>query len=90
MFPNDYFCFAWRYFPASGLRLREDGRLVNISTEGDSWSSSSRDGASVQGAKLYFTTTNVNPLGYTYRAYCYPVRCVQELTWPFYIIRNIL
>ncbi|WP_455592576.1 hypothetical protein [Bacteroides sp.] len=52
---------------------------MNVGTEGDNWSSSSRGSGTIQGAKLNFNVSNVNALNNTNRGNCYPVRCVQEL-----------
>lgn len=64
-------------FPASGLRAREDGRLLKLGLDGNGWASSACGSTDFQGAKLGFVANSILPLDYTSRAYCYPVRCVQ-------------
>lgn len=77
---NDCLCFAAvAYFPASGLRREINGAFLNVGFEGDSWSSSSCGFSDVYGARLYFDLSLMFPSGGIIRAFCFPVRCVQEL-----------
>ncbi len=76
---------------ATGYRHRETGALTNVGTEGDVWSSSSRYAGSNNAGNLNFTSSNVNPLNNTNRAYGLSVRCVQHLRRAvFYLFRRAL
>jgi len=66
---------------AAGYRRSDTGALNVVGANGYAWSSSSYGGSTYayRAGNLDFNSTNVNPLGYTYRANAFPVRCVQHL-----------
>ena len=69
--------------PASGLRNYMSGDLGVVSAYGYAWSSSPSWGSSNAG---YFElrASGVLTLGDVYRAYAFPVRCVQHLQAAFF------
>ena len=69
---------ATDFYPASGCRNSNSGGLTNVGTGGYAWSSSPNSASSVYGSNLNFSSSLVNPEGGNYRAYGFPVRCVQE------------
>ena len=79
MLLSDCLFVSWCYFPASGLRWREQGMLYAVGTEGNSWSAAAFGYTNIRGTYLYFYSDSVTPLYCTYRAHSFPVRCVQEL-----------
>ncbi|MCM1150791.1 MAG: hypothetical protein NC322_01970 [Alistipes senegalensis] len=70
---------------ASGLRNNTTGDLWGVGTNGYAWSSSPTSGSANAGY-LDFNPTNVNPLNNNNRAYGFPVRCVQHLQEPLFIL----
>jgi len=63
------------------LRERSSGALVNVGTEGDSWSASPNAAGSGNAGYLNFNSNgNVNPLNGNYRSYGFPVRCARGFT----------
>ena len=62
------------FFPASGFRFDNSGRLSSVGSNGGHWSSSPSSGS----YHLSFSQYNVNPSYNTYRAAGFPVRCVKE------------
>lgn len=65
---------AW--YPASGCRGVASGASAGVGYNGYYWSASA--GSNTLARYLYFLSTLVNPQNYSYRAYGFPVRCVQE------------
>ena len=63
------------FFPASGFRFDNSGRLSSVGSNGGHWSSSP---SSLGSYYLSFSPYNVNPSYNTYRANGFPVRCVKE------------
>ena len=68
-----YNVMAW--FPATGHRYRVSGALTNVGSIGCYWSSSV---SGTNAIRLRFNMSVVNLNSPYYRAYGYPVRCVQE------------
>ena len=65
-------------YPASGCRASDSGGLVNVGSGGYAWSSSPHLASGVRGSLLDFYSSGVYPEGSYYRAFGFPVRCVQE------------
>ena len=65
---------AW--YPASGYLDYGDGALNGVGSLGFCWSASPN--SQTDGYNLYFHSSFVNPSVSDYRAYGFPVRCVQE------------
>ncbi len=65
------------YFPASGWRTRQAGRLLSVGAEGRSWGTSLLGIGSIYGSNLYFTSDSLLPLSTHGRCNGEPVRCVQ-------------
>ncbi len=63
---------------ASGSRTSHSGGLYSVGAGGYAWGSSPTSASSVLGSNLFFTSSSVNPEGYSNRSYGFPVRCVQE------------
>jgi hypothetical protein len=63
-------------YPASGFRYRESGAFNDTASYGCTWSCAV---AGVYGCFLGFNSTSVSPMNSNYRAYGFPVRCVQNL-----------
>lgn len=66
------------FLPAAGLRSGSTGELAYTSTYGCYWSSSPYYGGLTNAGRLYFSSSNVNPLYGNNRAYGFGVRCVQD------------
>ena len=62
--------------PASGYLNNSNGTLNNVGSNGYYWSATPYSQSS--GYNLRFGSSNVNPAYSSYRAYGFPVRCVQE------------
>ena len=65
-------------YPASGHRASGSGGLGSVSTSGFFWSNSSLSATSMHGSSLDFYSNSINPENFYYRAFGFPVRCVQE------------
>ena len=65
------------YFPASGARLNGTGTYYGLGVSGYDWSTSGIGSSSIYGAYLYISSAWNSPLISAYRAYGFPVRCVQ-------------
>ena len=63
-------------FPASGVRINNDGSLVSVGNNGYYWSAV--PGSSDYGCDLFFYSGYVNPLGYVNRAFGFVARPVSE------------
>ena len=67
------------FLPAAGCRTRDTGALsTNVGTAGYVWSSSSRYAGDVNAGYLNFSSSHVNPLNWSDRAYGFSVRCVRN------------
>ena len=66
------------FYPASGFRNSGSGSLIVVSTYGYAWSNSANSTTSVGGTSLSFSSSDMHPEHYDYRASGFPVRCVQE------------
>ena len=64
------------WFPAAGYRLGDDGSMYYVGSNGRYWSASPY--GENRGYYLYFLSGYVDPAYYSYRAYGFSVRCVQE------------
>ena len=64
------------WFPAAGYRLSDVGSMSFVGSYGFYWSASPY--SELYGYYFYFYSGSVNPAYYTYRAYGFSVRCVQE------------
>ncbi|MDR1089921.1 MAG: fibrobacter succinogenes major paralogous domain-containing protein [Prevotella sp.] len=62
-------------FPAAGYRNASNGSLNNVGSNGYYWSPSPNGGS---GYNLYFSSGNVYPSYYNYRAYGFSVRCIKN------------
>ena len=62
----------------AGNRHRETGALAVVGAEGIVWSSSSYAAGSHHAGHLWFHSGLVDPLGSSYRALAFSVRCVQN------------
>jgi len=69
---------ATSYYPAIGCLVWSSGALTNVSSSGTCWSSSSYASDYLGAGYLYLISSNVNPLGNTYRGHGFSVRCAQE------------
>ena len=65
------------YSTAPGCRERSVGTLYAVGHGGNSWSSSIPAGSS-DARYLGFNNSWLNPQSNNYRAYGFPVRCLQE------------
>lgn len=63
------------YFPASGYRYPYSGNLYTVKEASDIWTGTP-DGTN--GSLLYFTSGNVSPVYFGYRACGVPVRCCHD------------
>ena len=66
------------FLPAAGLRNGSSGELAYTSLTGYYWSSSPYYGGLNNAGYLYFYSGNVSPLGNSYRALGFSVRCVRD------------
>ncbi|WP_370689167.1 hypothetical protein, partial [uncultured Alistipes sp.] len=66
------------FYPATGYRYRETGALNAVGTSGYAWSSSSYAAGNLGAGYFYFYSGLVGPLNGGYRAFGFPVRCVQN------------
>ena len=69
------------FYPAVGLRWGDSdmGKLANVGSYGNYWSSSPYSGGNTNGGYLGFSNGSVDPENGSSRAYGVSVRCVQEL-----------
>ena len=69
---------AGNFFPASGYRAYDSGGLTDVSSIGSYWSFA--PGSQTYARCLVFSSGNVGPLDYNYRAYGFSVRPSRELS----------
>lgn len=85
-FPVIAIFIAWRYFPASGDRQVESGKLVAMGAQAFCRSSSPVGAGNAQSGNLSLGSATLHPLSINSRGAALPVRCVQELTKHFLFI----
>ncbi len=66
------------FYPAAGYRNTGSGQLYSVGSNGYYWSSSPFSSSSGNAGYLNFYSGTVGPLGSSYRAGGFSVRCVQE------------